>query len=136
MRKCTVFLMLLVLGSLCFPQVKKDEDRTAVTLCWNSSLDTSARYLVYFSRYNSGDTTWRLIGTTKDKSYTVAKETFKGDIAFGVKVVYYQDTSLMHTSLESTACANPSIDCDSTCATGPWYLSWHIRKPDHIQYKK
>lgn len=131
-----VFFVLLMLCSLGFSQERKDEDRASITLCWASDLDTSARYMVYFNRYGTPDTAWRLIGITSTKEFNIAKETFKGDIAFGVRVVYYGDTSVIHKSLDATACANPSVDCDQNCTNGPWYMSWRIKPPWGIQYKK
>lgn len=126
-------LLVLLLFAFGFSQEKKAEDATTLTLCWNSSLDTSARYLVYFNRYNV-DEEWRLVGSTKEKSFEIAKESFKGDIAFGVRAVYYDDTSALHTSLEETACMTGD-NCDTTCTLGSWYVSWHIRKPDRLKIK-
>lgn len=129
------FLLLALLAVSSFSQVKKDEDRPIISLCWNSSLDTAADYLVYFRRYNNTDTLWRLIGSTNEKVFTIAKESLKGDVAFGVRAVYYGDTSAMHSSLEQTACL-PSAGCDTTCSVGSWYISWHIGKPDRIKVIK
>lgn len=126
-------LLLLFAFSLSFSQTKKDEDATTLTLCWNSSLDTAAEYLVYYNKYTT-DTTWRLLGSTKQKSFDIAKQSFKGNIAFGVRTVYYSDTSALHTSLETTACVSGN-NCDTTCTSGAWYVSWHIRKPDRIKVK-
>ena len=130
MKFVFVFLTMVLLSNTCFSQVMKNEDRASITLCWNSDFDNTAQYLVYFSRYKSTDTTWRLMGTTSTKTFEIAKETFKGDIAFGVKAIYYNDTSALHTSLEMTACLNGP--CDETCTLGAWYLSWHIGKPNRI----
>jgi hypothetical protein len=135
MKKGIAFLMLGVLCVSCFAQLKKNEDRQNITLCWYTSYDTTARYLIYFNRYNSTDTVWRYMGITKDKIFTVAKESFKGDIAFGVKAVYKDDTSSMHTSLDSTACKISNAACDTTCTSGPWYISWHLKKPSSISAK-
>ena len=131
-----IMLVLLMFCGLGFSQEQKNEDRAAITLCWVSDLDTSARYMVYFNRYGTADTAWRLIGITKEKELDVAKESFKGNIAFGVRVIYFGDTSAIHKSLDDNACANPESDCDSSCTNGPWYLSWHIHAPKGIQYKK
>jgi hypothetical protein len=125
--------MVLLFCSPGFSQQVKPEERATITLCWHTTLDTSARYLIYFNRYLSADTVWRLIGTTKNTTFDVAKETFKGDIAFGVKTVYFNDTSALHTSLEPSACVSSiNNSCDTTCTQGPWYISWHIMKPDRI----
>lgn len=134
MSKRFALLLLVLFVGTGFSQVRKDENRPSITLCWHTALDTSARYMMYFNRYQSGDTAWRLITVTKNKSLEVAKEGFKGDIAFGVKTIYYGDTSLMHTSLETTACVS-SINnlCDTNCTSGAWYLSWRVGKPDRIQ---
>lgn len=137
MKKHPYFLMLvLVLVGVVFSQQRKDENRMAITLCWAADFDTSARYMVYFNRYNTTDTAWRLISVTKDKSLVIAKDAFKGDIAFGVKAIYMGDTSAIHKSTDIDACANPPTDCDSNCSNGPWYMSWRLKAPKSIQYKK
>jgi len=131
MKKLIIF-MLLVLPVLCFSQQKKDEERQIITLCWGSDYDSTASYIVYYNRYNTTDTAWRVIGTTNKTTFSINKQTLKGDVAFGVKAVYYNDTSALHTSLDATACSNPGTDCDENCTTGPWYISWHIKKPVRI----
>lgn len=129
MKKSLVILALSLLIVPCFSQIKQDEERSSINICWYTDLDTAATYLIYFNRYNTPDTAWRLIGTTKEKTFLVQKQGFKGDIAFGVRAVYYDDTSAMHTSLDSTACAEFGSQCDTSCATGSWYISWHIGRP-------
>ena len=133
MCKRFALLLLVLFVGLGFSQSKRDEDRQIITLCWNSDLDTAARYMVYFNKYNSADTSWTMIGTSKSKSFQISKQSFKGDIAFGVKSVYMGDTSALHKSIEATACASAD-SCGAACTTqGPWYLSWHIRKPNNIK---
>lgn len=133
MCKRFALLLLVLFVGIGFSQSKKDEDRQIITLCWDSDLDTAARYLIYFNKYNSVDTSWNMIGTSKAKSFQISKQSFKGDIAFGVKSVYMGDTSALHKSIEATACASAD-SCGAACTTsGPWYLSWHIRKPTSIK---
>lgn len=134
MKKHPIFLLaVLVLCSAVFSQEQKVENRSSVTLCWVSDLDTSARYIVYFNRHKSADTSWYALGTTKEKSFTVLKQSFKGDIAFGVKSVYSGDTSAMHKSIDTDACTNPNTTCDPNCTNGGWYINWHIGKAKGLQ---
>lgn len=132
MKKCLAALLLSLLVIPLFSQEKKEEDRTSINLCWYTSLDTSTTYLIYFNRYNSSDTAWRLIGSTKEKTFQVEKQGFKGDIAFGVRAVYYDDTSAMHKSVDEDACPSFGNECDTNCTQGPWYISWHIKRPSFI----
>ena len=128
-----ILMSILFFCSLSFSQVVKPEDREYVTLCWQTNLGGDAKYLIYIHRYNNPDTSWRLIGTTSDKTFQVAKQAFKGDIAFGVRTIYFNDTSAIHKSLDATACfSSANNTCDENCNEGPWYLSWHIKKPTHI----
>lgn len=129
-------LVMLILCSAAFSQEQKAEKRASITLCWESDLDTSARYIVFFNRYQTTDTSWYALGTTKEKNFTVVKQSFKGDIAFGIKSIYMGDTSEMHKSIDTDACANPSSNCDASCTNGGWYLNWHINKPRSLQYQQ
>jgi hypothetical protein len=133
MKFSLVFLIVALLSVACFSQIKKDEDRQQITLCWYSDLDTNASYLIYYNLYRTADTTWRLLGTTKNKTFDVNKQAFKGDITFGVRSISYMDTSSIHTSLETTACT--AGVCDTMCTSGAWYLSWHIKKPSRMKLK-
>jgi hypothetical protein len=125
---------LLALSFPAYSQVKKNEERQTITLCWYSPFDTAASYLIYYNRYNV-DTAWKYIGTTKEKTFDVAKQGFKGDIAFGVRVIYYNDTSAIHTSLDPTACSTVNATCDTNCTSGAWYVSWHVAKLKKLAVK-
>jgi hypothetical protein len=129
------FILMLALSIQCFSQIRKDEDSTALGVCWSSDLDTTARYLVYYRYYQQGpDSTWYYLGITKLKEYYIPKGILKGKLAVGVRSVWNSDTSQMHASLDSTACATGNV-CGDVCTQGAWYVDWHIKKPKNINAK-
>jgi hypothetical protein len=128
-------LLLSALSVQCFSQVRKDADSTALGMCWSSNLDTSARYLVYYRYYQQGpDTNWNYVGITKSKEFYVPKGSLKGKLAFGVRSVWNNDTSDIHSSMDSTACLSEGT-CDSCRTQGSWYANWHIKKAKGIGKK-
>jgi hypothetical protein len=135
MKNILLGLILALLCVSCFAQSKKIEDSTAVGLCWSSQLDSNGKYLVYYRKYNEADTTWTFLGMTTTKEYWVSKNDLKGDIVFGVKSIWYNDTSLMHSSLDNTACSEGNV-CGDSCGQGSWYMNWHIKKAKNIKTKK
>jgi hypothetical protein len=132
----SAMLLSIMFSSIqCFAQVKQEQDSTYLGLCWSSNLDTTARYLLYYKPYQSLDTNWYYIGSTKSKDYYVPKGNIKGKLIFGVKSVWYNDTSEMHMSLDTTACASGNV-CGDSCTQGGWYANWHVQKPKKINIKK
>lgn len=130
----TKLLTLLVLATcMCAAQSKHTTEEPTATVCWEGYTDTSATYVVYFRNFAGEDTTWNLLGTTKETEYTVTKSG-KKSVVFGVRGVIAGDTSDLHSSLDSTACNVGG--CAAACTNGPWYLFWKIKKPSKIAEKK
>jgi hypothetical protein len=131
--KIFLFLSIIICGSMA--QSRHLTDSATVTICWTGTADTSAKYLVYYRTYGDAvDTLWRAIGTTKVTQLTFSK-TNKKMVAFGVRTIIGNDTSEMHSSLDSTACATAG-PCDACATLGSWYLIWKIKRPIKMNEKK
>jgi hypothetical protein len=130
MKLVKSYLLIFLLCCACISQTRETTDSTSVTVCWsNSTTDTAASYVVYYRNY-TGDTTWKVAGTTKQKEFVLSKPNMKA-IVFGVRTIMYNDTSDMHTSLDSTACTDGV--CEGVCVQGPWYLRWLPKKSKNLK---
>lgn len=130
------FMYLLIVSSFCCAQKRLVSDSTAVVLCWEDvQADPATSYLLYYKNFSSDDTVWKYLGTTKLTNYSVARSTRKS-IVFGVKSVLFDDTSLIHSSLDETACSSDDLVCGNCTELGPWYLRWLLRKPSKLGKRK
>jgi hypothetical protein len=135
------FLCFLAIVSVCLSQTQCVTDSSRITICWDidwngypTNASDSATYLLYYKDYNSSvDTIWKEIGSTKQTEYVVDK-LYKKKVIFGVKVVLYNDTSEIHSSLDPNACALGT--CPQCDQQGSWYVDWKLRKAFGIRKEK
>jgi len=130
---------LLIFASACISQTRLSSESPIVSLCWdNVSTDTAGVFLLYYREYPksvAGDTLWNYITSTK-KTLCDVQINNKKSVIFGVRLVIRGDTSLMHSSLDSSACSSLA-GCESACTLpGPWYLNWPINKPNGVRFNK
>lgn len=130
---------LLLLAVCCVGQQKIVTNLQSATICWEGNKDTESLFLLYYRDYlppesstEAPDTTWHLLGITKEMQFTFNKDA-KRIIALGVRTVLYGDTSELHSSLENTACLSGA--CDVCSQYGAWYLMWKNEKPYGIRIR-
>jgi hypothetical protein len=123
MKKILIFFLLSTGMVMAQTPNKHTTAATKMTLVWCSDVDTSAKYLVYFREISGTDTTWKLIGYTKQKLSVIIRGT-KKNTAFGIRTIYGSDTSDMASSLDTTACNSLGASCDSCSQIAPWYMNW------------
>jgi len=136
MRKSVMFLMILVISCMCFGQKTIVVEDVKSLICWEPSSDSSATYLVYQKEFKNNpdlQVPWVFVGTTKDPAIMVKRDKTK-NVVYGVSYILYGDTSIIHSSLDSTACLDSSLTCTGDCSkTGAWYVSYALKKLRRIK---
>lgn len=125
-----IFISILLLTCLCFPQTKKTFTKDTVTLCWSElSNEQNVKYVLYYRKHNTVN--WIKILDTNVVECKVKRPEY-GEIDFGVTYVLNNDTSEIHCSLDSTACLD--AECSNDCSvSGGWYVKFSLDKPSGIR---
>ena len=115
-----------------FSQKELTTENSQVKLCWQGLANDSAYYILYYYNLSEPAPVWKQFTSTRDSSIIIDK-IGQQQVVFGVQTVLFNDSSEIHSSLDTNACLI-GVDCVNCDSTGAWYLSWKtkIKKPKYL----
>jgi hypothetical protein len=133
-NKILIFIVTAMIVG-CAAQTRVDKRETVSTVCWEQNDSVAGlKYVLFYKQYQTTDTTWKFLSTADKALCTVTRPGF-GKYVLGVASIFRDDTSEIHSSLDSTACLSGA--CGGECTElGAWYINWRITGPKFLRVEK